>query len=1000
MVVRAFRFSLLLSLAVLSLSRAWARVDRPAVSNLVGVAYHEGGWFSCGTDANKEKGYLQFDNNSDFILAPRYAGPVRKIILNVKCSSTPPKREMLVKPFVNGVETDDPALVCSVTSTVVSTEFACISFDFDASAGIDSFRLVIQGSSGNLGIADLIVFHGEKTEDEEKVLREFAHQLPAPTGLRIEDFTVDSLRLGADTVEDANGYCFEVNRLEGVPRTEVVEHFSSSTDLSDGWTFGETNNVKLSRYTSESMTDTKTSDGVRSSLSIAKAKEDQPVKVEVLSPAVEEPIVECSFFCKYSSSGSGETEERIGVYGRKRGETAWSSLGVDFTVTGSGQWQTNAIPVSEEIVQVKFVFEADVGKCRNCSLDTLRIVYGGNETRTLVSDGETNEVPECKLAGLETARYGYRVKAIGNVEFRDSSWSEEGIIDLAWANIVVEAPENVNCHVVGGNIEVTWDAVTGAECYIVQVVSADGDSPNPVRVDAPRTSVTIPISTLGDHSVVVEARSPAGKSVRAAEAVAVSVGLSKPTNLKVEVPDVETIDMKWDAVPLAESYRVKVYELVGDVETVESDYSSLPDAWPEGWTYEESFTGSDYFWTSGGLSLPYFKYREAWFATSYQDKPVTALTLSFASGSSAVTERQTLYVGVTSSQKGDDDWENRFEIHPPSTSATQTNLTFEAGWNVRRIRFFANTAAKNVDPAIKFGKFTMTLGAMERREVKSIRTEKTNVSVGGLSATGRYVVTLTPLPGEGDGLTVESGIVDIATMKPREAVPYLIGDAEKKGPAEREYAEDFSVLSGLTKATSAKEVDLPNWQFFKGDDETETLLFAANEKATTGGVYAILDDEKSGESAALGTLATSLAGAAIGIALSNDCPFAAANFSLTFDSIQRTFKTAGKSYVFEYMVTGGETRIDTEGEWVQVEIDVTAPLTAEDAIEKGTDCKRIAGFPIDLDVTVEPGQVLLLRWRDLKRDSKNGGASPLMGIDNVRLGFQMMGQKGFGIMLR
>ena len=998
MVVKAFRFSLLLSLAVLSLSPVWASVDRPAVSNLVGVAYHEGGWFSCGTDANKEKGYLQFDNNSEFILAPRYADPVRKVILNVKCSSTAPKRDMLVKPFVNGVETDDPALVCSVTSTVASTEFACISFDFDASAKIDSFRLIVQGATTTFGIADLIVFHGEKTEDEERVLREFAHQLPAPTRLRIEDFTDVSLKLGADAVEGATGYCFEVNRLEGVPRTEVVEHFTSSMDLSDGWTFGETNNVKLSRYQSD-MADTKTSDGVRSSLSIAKAKDEQPVKVEVLSPVVEEPIVECSFFCKYSSSGP-ESSDRIGVYGRKRGETAWSSLGVDFTVTGSGHWQTNAVPVSEEIVQVKFAFEADAGECRNCSLDTLRIVYGGNETRTLVSTGATNEVPECALEGLQTARYGYRVRAIGNSEYRDSSWSEEGIVDLAWANIVVEAPENVICHVVGGNIEVTWDAVAGAECYWVKVDSADGDSPDSVRVDAPRTSVTIPISTLGDHSVVVEARSPAGKSVRAAEAVAVTVGLSKPTNLKVEVPDAETIDVKWDAVPLAESYRVKVYELVGDVETVESDYTGLPNAWPEGWTHEESFTGSDNCWKSGDLSLPYFKYREAWFATSYQGKPVTALTLSFASGSSGVTESQTLYVDVTSSQKGDDDWENCFEIRPPSTSATQTNLTFEAGRNVRRIRFFANTAAKSISPAIKFGKFTMTLGATERREIKSIRTEKTSVSVGGLSATGRYVVTVMPLPGEGDGLTAESGKIDISTMKPREAVPFLIGDAEKLGSAEREYAEDFSALAGLTKATSAKEVDLPNWQFFKGDDETETLLFAANEKATTGGVYAILDDEKSEGSAALGTLATSLAGAAIGIAFSNDCPFAAANFSLTFDSVQRTFKAAGKSYVFEYLVTAGETRIDTEGEWVSVAIDETAPLTAEDATEQGTDCKRIAGFPVDLDVTVEPGQVLLLRWRDQKRDSKNGGASPLMGIDNVRLGFQMTGQKGFGIVIR
>ena len=290
---------------------------------------------------------------------------------------------------------------------------------------------------------------------------------------------------------------------------------------------------------------------------------------------------------------------------------------------------------------------------------------------------------------------------------------------------------------------------------------------------------------------------------------------------------------------------------------------------------------------------------------------------------------------------------------------------------------------------------TVSYGEYVRTEVASVGTKECAATYRGLDRTAKYVVVVTPQPSEGTECEASSVVVDLASEYFRPVGPVSISRC--RGGV---YLQRFDALAGVTKETDLRRVPLENWQFFKGDDETETLLFAANEKATTGGVYAILDDEKSGESAALGTLANSTLGASIGIAFSNDCPFAAANFSLTFDSIQRTFKTTGKSYVLECLVTDGETRIDTEGEWVPVKIDVTAPLTAEDVTEQGTDCKRIVGFPIGLDVTVEPGQVLLLRWRDQKRDSKNGGASPLMGIDNVRLDFQMTGQKGFGVIMR
>jgi hypothetical protein len=209
-------------------------------------------------------------------------------------------------------------------------------------------------------------------------------------------------------------------------------------------------------------------------------------------------------------------------------------------------------------------------------------------------------------------------------------------------------------------------------------------------------------------------------------------------------------------------------------------------------------------------------------------------------------------------------------------------------------------------------------------------------------------------------------------MKPREVFPVMISDI-----AGGAYAENFDSLAAMSRETSVKELEFPHWQLRKGDDEADTLKYSATGKATAGGVYAIVSGED-GAARALGSLATSSFGCSFGIAFSNDLQTVVESVKLSFTAVQRSFKAAPKSYRLEYLATAGDCGIDADGEWKSAEIPVTAPLTAETCGET-SDLRRNVG-PVGLDVSLPPGGVLVIRWRDAK-----GASSPMMGVDDVRL---------------
>ena len=244
-------------------------------------------------------------------------------------------------------------------------------------------------------------------------------------------------------------------------------------------------------------------------------------------------------------------------------------------------------------------------------------------------------------------------------------------------------------------------------------------------------------------------------------------------------------------------------------------------------------------------------------------------------------------------------------------------------------------------------------------------------------------MVVTPQPSENS--TSSSTTIDLATERFRETDAVSVQSL--KGGL---YEESFASLTSVTGDTETRKVALDHWQFFKGSGVTDKLLFTSGTSRTTGGVYAFAD----GADVSLGTLATSTMGASVGLAFRNDGEAPVAVKGLSFDTIQRSFKSNEATYVLEWLVTDGATGIGTEGDWQAVEIPKTAPYV--EAPPEGETRYRQSvtvtdGLPSQ---RIPVGGVLIFRWRHEKVSS-----GPMMAIDNVRIEFPEM-RKGMLMLVR
>ena len=946
-------------LALLPALPLCAVVDQPDAAKLSGNAYHDGGWISYGTSINKENGYLQFTGGDDYVYSPRYAAPIRKIVMEARCSAdkTPP-RFLTVMPYVLGTEA--PALAVTNAVYAGKDKLMVVSFDFGRSEDVDAFRLgMTSGNSGNWGVTRFAVIYGTKTDDEDALLREFAQQLPVPENLALTGLTPSSLEVSASAVDDAVGYCFELTKLTGCPRTELREDFVSAPNLSDGWSCDvPTEGFKLSdggKFYSE------TAAGDEHALKIERgtSSKEQPVELGFVSPLSPESLAEWSFVARIGSTGKSN---RFAILGRTSAETdEWIELAKELTpgTTGSTRF-AGTIDLELDIRQVRFVLTASANSWTTTGLDSLCVVYGGDEAREFVS-AQTNATPKAAWQGLASGRYGYRVKALGATEgdrqFKDSAWSEELAVDLAWADIRLSSPENLAYEVSGDKLNLSWTPVAGADHYEVTVALADDIGNSVATLVTKGASASVQIAELGDYVATVKAVSPGGVSTATASLENCTVALGKVTELEVKATAADTIAATWKDVPLAESYQAKLFKVTGTAGTAVSDYSKLAEGvWPDGWEHysydKETYSGN-----------PKLKYRDSWIKTETYPQPITEVKFSFKSHvSGALAEEVTkTFIRVEGSADGVT-W-NEIAAHQVKTTMQSITEIVPYGEGLRRIRFSVQYVGEDPNYTslnIEFGKVTVSYGEYVRTEVESVGTKECAVTYRGLDRTAKYVVVVTPQPSEGTDCEASSVVVDLASEYFRPVGPVSIAGC--KGV----YLQRFDALAVITKETELRRVPLENWQFFRGSGEAESLFYTSGTNSTKGGVYCYSDAERTTESFMIGTVATKDLGSSIGLAFVNDTGSSLGAPTLTFTAVRKNEKT-GEPYQLEWLVTDGPWSIGTESEdWTPL------PFT-----------EGISEFSVTPEnCRLAPGQVIVFRWR---QEKVTGG--PMLGLDDVHVEF-------------
>lgn len=385
-----------------------------------------------------------------------------------------------------------------------------------------------------------------------------AAQLPAPGNLRASGFTSTSLSLEADAVDGASGYRFEVSRLEGTPETVAREDFASAPELSAaGWSLASSN-TSLSNYTASGYYDVSADD--RCALKIDRKSSSGDVSVEVLTPVFPAAVRECSFVCRVGAAGKSDV---FRVLGRSDGSSAWSLLAEVVPADKSRTNATVAVGAAAGIVQAKFVFAASATNFSIAAWDSLRVVYGGDETRTAVADAAAVQAePRLSLSDLACGRYAFRAQAVGGGDYSDSPWCAEQVVDLAWAGIVVGRPTNVAAVQSGAALDVSWDAAANAERYRVTVASADDPAAVPAVAETEHTYATVAVPSIGSYLVSVTALSPGGVSQETSDVCTATVALGRVGAVAAEATDVSEVTATWGAVPLAEGYLASIYRLV------------------------------------------------------------------------------------------------------------------------------------------------------------------------------------------------------------------------------------------------------------------------------------------------------------------------------------------------------------------------------------------------------------------------------------------------------
>lgn len=201
------------------------------------------------------------------------------------------------------------------------------------------------------------------------------------------------------------------------------------------------------------------------------------------------------------------------------------------------------------------------------------------------------------------------------------------------------------------------------------------------------------------------------------------------------------------------------------------------------------------------------------------------------------------------------------------------------------------------------------------------------------------------------------------------------------------YSQNFDGLASSGTPNWTNNLTLPGWYAAKG--ATNPLTYTAGTgSGNSGSIYSF--GASAASNRALGSLAASSLDYAFGVRFTNNTPFTATNFIITYTGEQwRSANTTNNTLAFSYQISSQPlTNADAINAqtWISFpSLNFVSPVTNGGSALDGnlaTNQQLFSAVPL-AGVVVQPGEELFLRWRDVDDTGSDAG----LAVDDFSVRF-------------
>ena len=245
--------------------------------------------------------------------------------------------------------------------------------------------------------------------------------------------------------------------------------------------------------------------------------------------------------------------------------------------------------------------------------------------------------------------------------------------------------------------------------------------------------------------------------------------------------------------------------------------------------------------------------------------------------------------------------------------------------------------------------------------------------------------------------SAKTGAVEVDLANPEKVA--LLNACPLSSLAENTYTQNFDSLAAFTATTGEKDwlngTTLPYWQAYKDADAVSSFNYNAG-TGSTGGLY-VFATNRNDPARAFGAYSTQGDEFSFGIAFTNNTDSIMKVSSVAYSAQQWGFaNTTNQTMSVSAKVVDGLDWISAYSDgWTEICSTQSAVYGAEDAHDTPASTP-VAATPAE-EVTVAPGQVLMIKWTI---HSLKSGKPGMMGIDDVTVTFErVVVPRGFTIRL-